>query len=264
MEHRDSAGQRSTRRTDRLTMILDHLGASRQMSVAQLARTLSISEATTRRDLAVLEAQDLIKRTHGGARGREYADELPVRYRDSQNRPGKVRIAMACAESLHRKPQAIAIGGGTTTSEVARQLADRSDLTIITNAVNIAMELAMCPRLRVVLTGGVMRSQSYELVGPWTDRFLESLNIAVAIVGVDGISAEGGLTTHDAIEARTNQRMIARAQRVVVVADKTKLGQITMAKIVDIADADLLITEADAPADQVAALRSCGLDVQLV
>jgi DeoR family transcriptional regulator of aga operon len=147
---------------------------------------------------------------------------------------------------------------------VARQLADRSDLTIITNAVNIAMELAMCPRLRVVLTGGVMRSQSYELVGPWTDRFLESLNIAVAIVGVDGISAEGGLTTHDAIEARTNQRMIARAQRVVVVADKTKLGQITMAKIVDIADADLLITEADAPADQVSALRSCGLDVQLV
>jgi DeoR family transcriptional regulator of aga operon len=147
---------------------------------------------------------------------------------------------------------------------VARHLADRSELTIITNAINIAMELTMRPRLRVFVTGGLMRSESYELVGAWTERFLESLNIAVAIMGVDGISADGGLTTHDAVEARTNQRMIERAQRVVVVADGSKLGQVTMAKMADVGEVDLLITAADAPADQVALLRAAGLDIRLV
>ena len=145
-----------------------------------------------------------------------------------------------------------------------RQLADRSELTIVTNAINIAMELAMRPRLRVIVTGGVMRSESYELVGAWTERFLEALNIGVAVLGVDGLSPEGGLTTHDAVEARTNQRMIERSQRVIVVADRTKLGVVTMAKIADTTDVDLLITEADAPADQVASLRAAGLEVVLV
>ncbi len=109
----------------------------------------------------------------------------------------------------------------------------------------------------------MLRSESYELVGAWTERFIEALNIEVAIMGVDGITADGGLTTHDAVEARTNQRMISRAQRVVVVADATKLGQVTMSKIADISEIDLLITEVDAPADQVAALRAAGLAVHL-
>ncbi len=256
--------QTSTRRTGRLTAILDALAATGLVGVGDLARTLGVSEATLRRDLALLESQNLIKRTHGGARLQDVSDERPVRYRDAQNRQAKLRIAQACAASVARRPQAIAFGGGTTTTEVARQLADRSELTIITNAINIAMELTMRPRVRVFVTGGLMRSESYELVGAWTERFLESLNIAVAIMGVDGISADGGLTTHDAVEARTNQRMIERAQKVIVVADGSKLGQVTMARMADVADVDLLITAVDAPADQVAALRARGLDVVLV
>jgi DeoR family transcriptional regulator of aga operon len=260
----DLSRQTTARRTARLSAILDLLAGTGQIAVGDLADSLTVSEATLRRDLALLETQDLIKRTHGGARLHEYPHELPVRYRDGQNRQAKVRIAQACAATIARGPQAIALGGGTTTSEVARHLADRSELTIITNAINIAMELTMRPRLRVFVTGGLMRSESYELVGAWTERFLESLNIAVAIMGVDGISADGGLTTHDAVEARTNQRMIERAQRVVVVADGSKLGQVTMAKMADVGEVDLLITAADAPADQVALLRAAGLDIRLV
>jgi DeoR family transcriptional regulator, aga operon transcriptional repressor len=259
----DPARQTSTRRTERLTAILDTLAATGAVSVANLSGALSVSEATLRRDLALLEQQLLIKRTHGGARSQDYAYELPVRYRDSQNRHAKRRIAAACAAAIARKPQAVALGGGTTTSEVARHLADRAELTIITNAINIAMELAMRPRLRVIVTGGVLRSESYELVGAWTERFLESLNIAVTVMGVDGISAEGGLTTHDAVEARTDQRMIERAQRVIVVADKSKLGLVTMAKLAEVSDVDLLITEAEAPPEQIRALRAAGLEVQL-
>jgi DeoR family transcriptional regulator, aga operon transcriptional repressor len=259
----DVARQTSTRRTQRLTAVLDRLAGAGDIKVAELARSLAVSQATLRRDLALLEAQSLVRRTHGGATSQDHASEMPVRYRNTQHRPAKQRIAAACAATIARKPQAVALCGGTTTSEVARYLADRAELTIVTNAINIAAELAMRPRLRVIVTGGVLRSESYELVGAWTERFIEALNIAVAVMGVDGISAEGGLTTHDAVEARTNQRMISRAQRVVVVADATKLGQVTMSKIADIGEIDLLITEVDAPADQVAALRAAGLAVHL-
>lgn len=260
----DPLRRTNARRAERLTAILDRLAGAGRVGVGELARSLTVSEATLRRDLALLESQDLIKRSHGGARLLDFTYELPVRYRDAQHRGAKARIAQACAAAIPRKPQAVAICGGTTTTEVARRLADRSELTIITNAINIAMELTMRPRLRVFVTGGLMRPESYELVGAWTERFLDSLNIAVAIMGVDGISAEGGLTTHDAVEARTNQRMIERAQRVVVVADGSKLGQITMARMAAVNEVDLLITTDDAPPEQVAAIRAAGLQVQLV
>lgn len=264
MKSTDLGHPTSARRTARLTAILDTVSSTGQIRVGELARALHVSEATVRRDLALLDTQYLIRRTHGGASAQDYAYELPVRYRDAQQRMAKKRIAFTCAQAISRKPQAVALGGGTTTTEVARQLADRSELTIVTNAINIAMELAMRPRLRVIVTGGVMRSESYELVGAWTERFLEALNLGVAVLGVDGLSPDGGLTTHDAVEARTNQRMIERSQRVIVVADRTKLGVVTMAKIADVTDVDLLITEVDAPADQVAALQAAGVEVVLV
>lgn len=266
-----TAPRTSSRRTVRLSAILDLVSEGGQVSVAGLAERLDVSQATLRRDLALLEAQNLLARTHGGAHLADSSPELPVqlrelpvRFRDARHRQAKRRIALAAAATIARRPQAIALSGGTTTTEVARYLADRSELTIITNAINIAMELTMRPRLRVFVTGGVMRSESYELVGAWSERFLESLNLGVAIMGVDGISAQGGLTTHDAIEARTNQRMIERAQRVVVVADSSKLGQVNLAKIADLRDVQLLITDSDAPPDQVQALRAGGLEVQLV
>ncbi len=268
--HLDSAAPRtSSRRTVRLSEVLNLLSSSGPAGVASLAEKLAVSQATIRRDLALLEAQNLLTRTHGGAHLGESSPEppvleLPVRFRDARHRLAKRRIAIAAAATIARRPQAIALSGGTTTTEVARHLADRSELTIITNAINIAMELTMRPRLRVFVTGGVMRAESYELVGAWCERFLESLNIGVAVMGVDGISATGGLTTHDAIEARTNQRMIERAQRVVVVADSSKLGQVNLAKIADLSDVDLLITDSGASPEQVGLLRAAGLDVQVV
>lgn len=257
-------GQPTTpRRTQRLTRILDALAGKEGLRVGELAESLGVSAATMRRDLALLESQALIRRSHGGA-SQNLAYELPVRFRDGHQRQSKRRIALACAAAIPRTPQAIALGGGTTTTEVARLLAERKDLTIITNAINIAMELVMRPRLRVIVTGGVMRPASYELVGAWTDHFIASTPISMAVMGVDGISMEGGLTTHDAVEAQTNQRMIEKAERVVVVADRTKVGAVTLAKLADISAVDLLITEAAAPEDEVARLRAAGLKVQLV
>lgn len=254
----------SGRRTQRLATILDLLGNRGSLDVGSVAMELGVSAATVRRDLAVLNSQYLLKRTHGGATSRDLAYETPVRFREGQQRAAKIRIAAACADAISRKPQAIAMSGGTTTTEVARQLADRSELTIVTNAINIAFELAVRPRLRVIVAGGQIRSESFEVVGAWTERFLEGLNFSVTVMGCDGISAKGGITTHDPVEARADQKMIERAERVIIVADGTKVGHVTMSKLADVAPNHTLITDRAACSEAVAALRSRGVEVRMV
>ena len=134
---------------------------------ATLAGDLGVSEATVRRDLQVLGEQRLLERSHGGAVAHGTAHELPVRYRTGRS-DEKQRIARAAAE-LVADGQSVGLTGGTTTTEVARVLAPRSDLTVVTNALNIAAELAVRPNLKLIVTGGVARSASYELVGPLAD-----------------------------------------------------------------------------------------------
>jgi DeoR family transcriptional regulator, aga operon transcriptional repressor len=252
------------RRGDRVAAILERLSADRFLGVAQLAESFGVSQATLRRDLKALQEQRLLTRTHGGAQASDIAYELPIRYRDAKHREQKRRIAAVAVSRIPSGSLAVGLTGGTTTSEVARLLVERADLTVVTNALNIAAELALRPRLRLVVTGGVSRSQSYELVGPWAEHTLLGLNLGIAFVGVDGISADGGLTTHDEVEAKTNAVLIGRARRTIVVADGSKPGLAQLAKIVDIAEVDELITDDSAEESAVEALRRAGLTVTLV
>jgi DeoR family transcriptional regulator of aga operon len=252
---------RSARRSERMSSILSSLTDAGSVHVGDLARRLGVSEATLRRDLALLEEQRLLTRTHGGALAQDVAYELPVRYRDGKHRDAKREIARAALRALPSGPHVVGLTGGTTTSEVARRLADRTDLTIVTNALNIAMDLVLRPRVKLIVVGGVSRPQSYELVGPWAEEVLEGINIGTAFVGVDGISVAGGLTTHDEIEARTNRAMIRRAQRVVVVADGTKVGRVTLARMADARDVGALVTDGSADPAELEALRAAGMAV---
>lgn len=251
----------SVRQGDRLSAILDRLASSGSVSVGATALELGVSNATVRRDLAVLREQNLLVRTHGGATAREVDYELPVRYRDAHGREQKREIARAAIRRLPAGRCVVAINGGTTTSEVARLLATRTELTVVTNALNIAMVLVMRPRVRLVLTGGVARSRSYELVGPWTERSLGGIRIGTAFIGVDGISAAGGISTHDAVEAHANAVMIDRARHVVVVADGSKIGRNLLARTVDLAAIDELITDSSADPTELDAIRACGVSV---
>ena len=260
------SGRRSAEalpRADRMSAILELLGTTGTVHVGELAERFHVSPATLRRDLALLEDQRLLSRTHGGALAHDVAYELPVRYRDGQQRDAKRAIARAAVMRLPSGPHVVGLTGGTTTSEVARALADRSELTVVTNALNIAMDLALRPRLKLIVVGGVARAQSYELVGPWAEHTLGALNIGTAIVGVDGISVSGGLTTHDEIEAHTNRALIERARRVLVVADGTKIGRSMLAHIAGLEVVTELITDATADPEEVAALRAEGVPVTL-
>jgi DeoR family transcriptional regulator, aga operon transcriptional repressor len=253
---------RSTlRRADRVSTILARLAHEGSVDAGRLAGEFAVSAATIRRDLQMLADQKLLSRTHGGAIAAEVAYELPVLYRGSQHREQKRAIARCAVSRLPHGSLTVGFTGGTTTYEVARLLSERFDLTVITNALNIAAELALRPRLKLIMTGGVSRTQSYELVGPLADQVLAGLNIEVAVVGVDGVSARGGLTTHDEIEAHTNNAMIRRASRVIVVADGSKVGTTCLARISAISDVSELITDSSADANALDAIRRTGLEV---
>jgi DeoR family transcriptional regulator of aga operon len=248
-------------RADRVSAILERLSTDGSVNVAELARSFGVSAATLRRDLQMLEDQKLLQRTHGGALAQDVAYELPVRYRGGQQRTQKQLIAKTAVSRVPFEPVVVGLTGGTTTSEVARLLAERSGITVVTNALNIAADLAMRPRVKLVVTGGVSRPESYELVGPWAERTLGSVTIGIAIVGVDGISAAEGLTTHDEVEAQTNHVMISRARTVIVVADGSKVGRTHLARIAAADAVDDLVTDSSADATAVAALRDAGVRV---
>jgi DeoR family transcriptional regulator of aga operon len=249
-------------KTERFGRILELLARDRTVTVAALAAELGVSDATVRRDLQALGEQRLLERSHGGAVAHGTAHELPVRYRTGRS-DEKRRIARAAAE-LVTDGLAVALTGGTTTTEVARTLAARQGLTVVTNALNIAFELAVRPNLKLIVTGGVARSASYELVGSLAEATLGGLYVDVAFLGVDGIDAERGLTTQSEVEAATNRTLIDRAKRTVVVADASKLGRVAFARIAGVDRAELLITNTGADADEVERLRAAGVEVTQV
>ena len=247
----------------RLSAILEQLATGNAVDVSGLAKELGASPATIRRDLATLERQRLLERTHGGAVAHAVSYELPLRYKGVRFAEEKRRIAAAAADRV-TEGMAVGLTGGTTATEVARALACRPRLTIVTNALNIAAELGVRPNIKLIVTGGLARSQTYELSGPIAEASLAGLTLDVAFVGVDGVDAKAGCTTHEEVEAHTNQVMIRHAQRAVLVADSSKIGQVTFARICPVQDVDELITDQGADPAAVQAFREIGMQVTLV
>jgi DeoR family transcriptional regulator of aga operon len=251
------------RQSERLSAILEALANDGSVGVADLATQLDVSAATVRRDLEFLDQQRMLTRTHGGAVAQGVLYELPLRYKSGRHQEEKKRIA---AEAASRVADGVAIGltGGTTTTEVARAVIDRQRLTVVTNALNIASELAIRPNLKLVVTGGYARPESYELVGPLAEQALAGLNLDVVFLGVDGISPTAGITTHHEVEAHTNLALIERARHVVVVTDSSKIGLVAFAQICPIDRVHEVITDAGADRGLLAELREAGVVVVTV
>lgn len=252
--------RRTADRRAELRRILEREGKA---GVDQLAGSLGVSPATVRRDLARLEREGVIVRSHGGAVRVDRGYEVPIDHRLLSQADEKRRIALHAA-GLVADGAVVGVTGGTTTMEVARALSGRADLTVVTNALNIGAELAVRRNIRLVLTGGTARTASFELSGPIAERTLRDYNLDIAFVGVDGVDAGAGFTTHNDLEATTNASLVRRADRVVVVADSTKLGRVKFARICDLSAADLLITDDGASEEEVLTLKSAGLEVVLV
>ncbi|MFF9685943.1 DeoR/GlpR family DNA-binding transcription regulator [Streptomyces sp. NPDC014623] len=251
----------------RWTRLLEILSDQGHLDVVEAADQLGCSAATVRRDLDELARQNLLTRTRGGAVVSSVAYDLPLRYKAARRADEKQRIARAAAE-LVPAGSTVGLNGGTTTSEVARELALRPEppgggvaLTVVTNAINIANELAVRPQVKIVVTGGVARPNSYELVGPLVDSVLRTLALDYTILGVDAVHPRFGAATHDESEAGANRALAECAGTVIVVADSSKLGRRAFAQVCETSAVSVLVTDEDAPEDVVEEFTGLGIDV---
>ncbi|MFD9434615.1 DeoR/GlpR family DNA-binding transcription regulator [Streptomyces sp. NPDC060002] len=256
-------------RDARWKALLELLVERGRLDVEDAAAELAVSAATIRRDFDQLAEQQMLLRTRGGAVVHGVSYELPLRYKTARQASEKQRIARAVAD-LVAPGETVGLTGGTTTTEVARALAVRGDLTsgspaltVVTNALNIAAELAVRPQFKIVVTGGVARAQSYELVGPLADGVLGQITLDVAVLGVVSFDVTHGAAAHDEAEAAVDRLLCERAERVVVAADSSKLGRRAFARICAADAVDTLVTDTAADAAAVERFEEAGIKVLL-
>lgn len=232
--------------------------------VGELSRTLGISQITIRKDLEYLQAKGLVQRTHGGAL-RIQAGTLfdpSLQEKKKQHWQEKQRIA-AAAVKLIEEGQCVMLDSGTTTAAIAHELKRFSELTVITNAVNIAAELTATD-LQVILIGGILRKNSFSLVGPLAEDVLEEMHADILFLGVDGFDPEIGLMTPNFLESRVNRAMVKAARRVVAVCDSTKFNRRSLSRIVPPSAIHTVITDKNLSREVQEALRAQNIEVTLV
>lgn len=259
-----TAPNRPVLNEERRRQILDLLNRDGRVLVVDLAKQFLTSQVTIRKDLDVLQAQGRIHRSHGGALpARESALEDPtLREKEKLHRKEKQQIAAAAARMVH-EGQVVILDSGTTTTAIARALRDFQNLTIITNAVNIAAELSGSS-LEVILTGGTLRKNSFSLVGPVADETLRRLNADILFLGVDGFDVNQGLTTPNQLEAKVNRAMMDVARVVVVACDSSKFGRRSLCSIAPPSAVHHLITDRGIRKPDLAALKQAGIQVTLI
>ena len=249
-------------REQRQQTILEEMERAGSVSVAALSRRLKVSDMTVRRDLEELSARNLLRKVHGGAVPVPKAAAEPhFVQKQKLNRVEKRTIARAALGFINYG-DTVAFSAGTTTWQIAEALKrDRGSLTFITNSTNIALTLQENGWEQIVLSGGMFRTPSDALVGPFADCTLRTLNADVLFLGVHGVHPEAGLTTPNAAEAETNGCLIEASQSVVVVADHSKLGVVALAKIAPLSRVDVLVTDEGADAEILREIELAGVRV---
>jgi len=246
---------------DRQYQILQCLLDNGEVGVKNLADLFELHETTVRRELREMEKEGLLKRTHGGVRLVEpIRYELPYELRAKEQVDAKRKIAAAARKLIHPK-MVIGLSGGTTCTELARQLITHDDLTVITNAVNVAIELRSRPNTRVVITGGILTANSYELVGSQVSESMHKYHLDCVFLGASGIESDFGISVSDESEANAINAIISSAEQLIVLADHTKIGKAKFAHLCPLANVSLLITDDGISEEQYSMLTNTGLNL---
>jgi DeoR family transcriptional regulator of aga operon len=232
---------------------------------AELAARLGVSTVTVRADLQALHQQGLVRRVRGGAVPATAAPvERPFEVAALDLAAEKGQIG-ACAAGLVVDGDLVALDAGTTTTAIAHALVGRQELsgvTVITNALNIALVLEVAsPRISIVVTGGTLRSLQHSLVNPLGTVLLERVRPSIAFIGCNGVHPSAGVTNVNLPEAEIKLAMLRAARRPVIVGDGSKLGEIEAAKVCDLAEADLLITDGTAEQRLIDDITAAGCPV---
>ncbi|WP_426688497.1 transcriptional repressor AgaR [Rhodanobacter ginsengiterrae] len=251
---------------ERRRLIVELVEKQGRATVEELATRFGTSTVTIRADLDALARSSAIARSHGGALPVAAAThDTPLNIKETRWHAQKLRIGQAAAKMI-RDGETIILDSGSTTVEIARQIRQMKfeSLTVITNALNIAMELTGLPQIRVMMLGGLLRQTSYSLVGPDAEQALAKLSADRLFLGVDGLDPEVGVTTPDPLEAALNALMIRVSRQSIAVLDASKMGQRSLSVITPVKNLDMVISDSSAPAETVEALRAAGVQVVLV
>jgi len=248
---------------ERLLHIVEIVNRKGKATVAELSRALDVSPATVRRDLERLEEKELLVRTHGGAipvQGRltEVAHEQSFSEKQEAFAEEKERIAAAAA-GLIADEEAVLLTPGTTNMLLARKLAGKKELTVVTNAANIAARLGDLPGIDVILVGGKLRSKSFALVGPLAEQALKNIRVDKLFLGVDGFDLRQGLTTPNLSEASVDRLMISIAREVIVVADRSKFNRVMFSHIAPVDVVNTVITDKGLSPELARKIRELGI-----
>lgn len=256
-------------RNERINRILELVSKAGALDVDSAAHSLKVSLATIRRDFDELSNRQLVHRTHGGIQAIGAAYDLPIRYKTAKEDRGKQRIARVAA-AMVTKGMRIGLNGGTTTTELARELASSQrlhasegeiGLTVVTNAINIATEIVIRPHIKIVVTGGVARPQSYELIGDFASRVLDGLVLDIAFLGVNGVDPVTGATANHEGEARIDQLIALSAKKTVVVTTSDKIGYQAFARICRPDQIQTIVTDENLDPDLRVQFEDQGVEV---
>lgn len=248
---------------ERLRVIMKKLEQENRVLINDLSRFFNTTPVTIRKDLDTLESQGLLKRTHGGAiLQKSLFHGLKLNEKEKLNAEEKKRIADE-AVKLISKGDVVILDSGSTTTQLARNMKSLKDVTVITTAVNIALELATSD-LEIILTGGTLRKDSSALVGPLAEFTLNKISADLLFHGVDGVDYEIGLTTPDIIEANTSNVMMQRAGENILLVDSSKFGRRSLGVICQIKDIDKIITTKQMEKREIKKLNNLGVEVVIV
>lgn len=239
--------------------IVEYVQAQRKVSTAELAARFSVSEVTIRQDLNKLEQIGLIKRVHGAAVPNE-SDSLAQRLR--QNYAEKLSIARAAAADVE-PGESVLIEGGSTNALLARQLADRGDVTIVTVSAFIAHELRDS-KIDVVLLGGLYQHESESVVGPLTRLGIQNTPFSRAFVGVDGIDLRQGLTSRNMARADVVQSIANKLGKLSVLTTADKIGRLQNHQLLRLDQVDTLYSSRDMPPEYATSLQRSGIQLKLM
>ena len=256
---REACPTLAPQRREHIRLLVRESGIAR---VEDLRRELKVSVATIRRDLELLEEEGLLRRVHGGAVSMESRLEEAV-FDDKTNQFSKEKRSIAeKAFKLIGQEESLFLDGGSTTLCLARLLKDRKDLTVVTNSLRAAAELADSGP-RVILTGGELRRISQTMVGPLTSAVLSQVRVDKAFMGTMGLCLENGLTTTDPNEAFVKSLVMEQATQVVLLADSSKAEKVSFARVSDWQKVDILICDLMLPNDFIKSLNKIGVKTQL-
>jgi DeoR family transcriptional regulator of aga operon len=248
----------TVKRREQIIDLLCHEGSVR---VEYLSTRFAVSAVTIRNDLRYLEQKGCALRSYGGAMlNQQFAFDRPLRDKGRMNRDVKSRIA-AVAASFVKDGNALILDSGSTTTQIVPHLQGKRDLVVMTNALNIAYELAGFDQVEVMVLGGSVRQNSYSLYGPAAEQQLRQFRFDTLFLGVDGFDLTAGITTPHPGEAHLNRVMCEVSREIIAVADASKFGRKSFCMIREAGQIDRLITDSRIPDNYQRALTELGVEV---